>query len=75
MRAVDTLILKEINQIDKLIILLQNSINQSFEDVHRQLLLILKRMEDAEEDYVSPELEQAIKTVALRARSIDEQVP
>ena len=65
----------ELGEIDKLLLLQQRSMNESFEEVKRRLALIIAGIGNFKYDEITPELEAAVREVAARAKSIDEQVP
>ena len=65
-RDLDPLILKEVNQIDRMLVVQ----GEKLDDIEKKLTLLL-----AQKAYISSGLEEAIKAVALRASSIDQKVP
>jgi hypothetical protein len=76
MKPTDVLILKEIQEIQRRQAAQHIEFTDRFDSIEEQLDEILKEVEGSplENRYVSPELEQAIKKVALRAASIDSKV-
>jgi hypothetical protein len=76
MRPSDVLILSEVQKINRRLIAMQAEHDARFDQLDEQLDEILKEVEGKpiENRYVSPELEEAIKKVALRATSIDQKV-
>lgn len=73
--------LKEIEQLQKAIVAQNTRIDDTLETVKKESALALKKIKDLEDAsggggvaFVSPELEQAIKVVAVRSKSIDEKV-
>ena len=68
MKSADWLILKEIEKLETLIIAQQVQTNKKLDHMLTLLLQELDR-------YVTPDLEEAIRTVSVRATSIDQKVP
>jgi hypothetical protein len=76
MKPADILILKEIQEINRRLLAHQIETTDRFDAIDDQLDEILDEVEGKplENRFVSPELEEAIKKVALRATSIDQKV-
>lgn len=68
----DAAILEKLDEIEHLILAQQSQINTRFDGVDRKLNQILRKLEG--NDYVTAELESAVKSVSARAISIDEKV-
>lgn len=72
--------LQEIEQLQRLILGQQTRIEDTFVSVRKESALALKKISDLDDAinggtaYVSPELEQAIKVVSVRAVSLDKKV-
>jgi hypothetical protein len=65
-RDLDPLILKEVNQIDRMLVVQAGKLDE----IEKKLTLLL-----AERAYISAELESAIRHVSVLAASIDRKVP
>lgn len=76
--------LKEIEQLQKAIVAQNTRIDDTLQTVRKESALALKKISDLGDAggggggggaaFVSPELEQAVKVVAVRSKSIDEKV-
>lgn len=69
-------LVKELNEIDRLLLAQQKSINENFQEVKRLQTLVLEKLNDfGSDEFISEELEAALREVSKSARRIDEQVP
>jgi hypothetical protein len=69
--------LKEIETLQRAIVLQQSKADENLEKLQKQSAIVLAKINElcfSLGFYVSPELEQAVKEVSLRAASIDEKV-
>lgn len=67
MRISDLLIFKEIQDVERLLVAQSAAINERFDKLERLLI--------QENAWIKPELEQAVRKVAVRAAGIDNKVP
>jgi hypothetical protein len=74
MKPSDAAIHAKLDELKRLVIAFQAQTNERFDSVDKKLALILDKVSSGGGN-VSPELEQAIKSVSAAAVRIDQQVP